>query len=293
MLFNSKGEKIYYSNAIFNNKILSISMIGETVKTSSFTALHKISGNKEIDKYTFEYVYGGKGYIETKKKVYTVKKGNVFILNNNTNHYYYSDKESPIEKYFIVCSGKLVDSLISVYGIKDGTVIKEENFGTDFKNLINATTSAPETVNDIAAALILKILQHVSEINQGSEAATSSNTPIHRLIYGYIYENTNLPLTVDDLCACFNLSTSTLIRLIKKHFGTTPKQLILSAKIHEAKSLLTTTNLSISDISNQLSFSYQNNFSATFSHIVGCSPSEYREANPYKVDTLEKLPEPQ
>ncbi len=280
MFTNTKGEKIYFSNSLSNDKIFNISLIGKTTDIPGFVALHKTSGNRELDKYTFEYVCDGIGYIETQERKYTVRAGDAFILNKTASHYYYSDKEHPLAKLFIVCHGTLVDTLMSVYGIRQGTVIKALNLEPDFQALIDATVRAPESVTEIASGLILKFLQRVSNIKQVQQ---ESDVPLHQLIAQYIHENVSFPLTIDDLCACFDISTSTLFRIFDRHFQATPKQYITNAKLDEAKNLLITTTLSVGDIASRLSFPYPNNFSAIFTRTVGCSPREYRKNNPYIV----------
>ena len=55
------------------------------------------------------------------------------------------------------------------------------------------------------------------------------------------------------------------------------KQYILRAKIEQANFLLTDTNKSISEISRELGFSDNHNFSRTYKRLTGLTPSEYRD----------------
>ncbi len=280
MYTNTKGEKIYFSSALTTNSIFDITMIGETANNPDFAAMHKTTGNLDLDKYTFEYVCEGIGYIETSKKTYTVKAGDIFILNRTTTHYYYSDPDSPIKKRYIVCYGTLIDALMSIYGIQEGTVVKALDMNAEFAHLINTTIQFPNYMFEEASALILKMLQRVSSVKQANK---ETDIPLHLLITKYIHENINYSLTADDICDCFDVSMSTLFRIFSKHFKVTPHQFIINAKMEEAKRLLSSTTLPVGDIAARLSYSYQNNFSAIFTKNVGMSPREYRKQNPLVV----------
>lgn len=59
-------------------------------------------------------------------------------------------------------------------------------------------------------------------------------------------------------------------------FGTTPYQFVLDRRIHRAKKLLATTEMSITDIGMDVGFSTPSHFATTFKNRVGMSPSAYR-----------------
>lgn len=61
--------------------------------------------------------------------------------------------------------------------------------------------------------------------------------------------------------------------------GRSPKHIIDSYLIEEAKAMLSSTNLTIQEISNQLGFSSQSVFSRFFSSYTSQSPASYRNAN--------------
>lgn len=70
-------------------------------------------------------------------------------------------------------------------------------------------------------------------------------------------------------------SASTVRRLVHKHKGCGPIAYFRELKIREAKRLLETTQLSVTQISEQLGFSTIHYFSRTFKNYTGMSLTEY------------------
>lgn len=72
------------------------------------------------------------------------------------------------------------------------------------------------------------------------------------------------------------LSERQIQRIFSKYFKCTFKEYILELKIKQSKTLLLSTNLSISDISSTLGFAIQSYFTKRFQLLTGQTPSDYR-----------------
>lgn len=92
----------------------------------------------------------------------------------------------------------------------------------------------------------------------------------------YITQRPNLPLQVDDVAAYIGKSRSCITRQFKKELGFNISSFIMSCKLEEAKSLLTYTNKSLSEISSYLCFSSQAYFQNVFKKKYGITPLQYR-----------------
>lgn len=73
-----------------------------------------------------------------------------------------------------------------------------------------------------------------------------------------------------------NVSTQHLIRIVKKSTNKTPHKLISEFIVINAKILLKNPNLTIADISDELSFSDTSSFGKFFKKHTGISPNSYR-----------------
>ncbi len=96
----------------------------------------------------------------------------------------------------------------------------------------------------------------------------------------YINRNIGRKLMLGDICAAFNCSKSTLMKLFKKECGVTVNEYIVSRRIAIAKELLQYTELSVGTVAEKCGFSDSLYFSKCFASRVGISPTEFRK-NPF------------
>ena len=73
-----------------------------------------------------------------------------------------------------------------------------------------------------------------------------------------------------------NLSPSRLRHLFKKETGKTPAQFLKSLRLKQAALLLSTTFLSVKEISNQVGISNTSHFVREFKKVYGMAPTTYR-----------------
>lgn len=108
----------------------------------------------------------------------------------------------------------------------------------------------------------------------------TERTDICNLIERYIQWNKNDNITLSDLANYCNLSKRQIQRIFAKYFHWSFTDYILISKIEKAKTLLYSTNLSISDISISLGFVSQSYFTKRFKDVIGQTPSEFRSSKP-------------
>lgn len=92
----------------------------------------------------------------------------------------------------------------------------------------------------------------------------------------YIKEHVNEPLQADIIASYVNLSTSHFLKRFKSETGMGLSTYIMQTKIHEACTLLSYTDKSLTEISNYLYFSSQSYFQNVFKKITGMTPRHYR-----------------
>ena len=83
-------------------------------------------------------------------------------------------------------------------------------------------------------------------------------------------------ISIVDLAKEVDLSPSHFFRCFKVSFGLSPYAYILARRIEEAKKMLKTSSLSISDIALSIGFSSHTHFAQTFLKYVGMTPSRWR-----------------
>ena len=95
----------------------------------------------------------------------------------------------------------------------------------------------------------------------------------------FIEQNYTLPITVEDMANRCNLDRSYFGKVFKDMIGQSPQDFLIRYRMSKATSLLTSTSLSIGDISVQVGYPNQLHFSRAFRNIYGMSPRQYRQQN--------------
>jgi two-component system response regulator YesN len=94
----------------------------------------------------------------------------------------------------------------------------------------------------------------------------------------YILENYLQNITLAEIATKFNFSQAYLTKIFIKFTGVTPLKYKTSLRINAAKDYLAKTNMSVSDIAEQIGYSDQFAFSKAFKNSENMSPLQYRKS---------------
>jgi AraC-like DNA-binding protein len=95
-------------------------------------------------------------------------------------------------------------------------------------------------------------------------------------VWRLVREDAGRPWSMPDLAAEANVSAATLQRLTKKHFNTTPWQMVMGLRMERARTMLAHTAYPLKVIADTLGYASPFVFSTAFKHVCGQSPREYR-----------------
>jgi two-component system response regulator YesN len=102
-------------------------------------------------------------------------------------------------------------------------------------------------------------------------------SPLIRRARLYIIENYMVRgLTLELVSVSLNANPIHLSRTLKNELGVTFSQLLTDIRMKKAVELLSSTDMSILDISEQLGYDTQHYFSTVFKKAIGVSPNQYR-----------------
>lgn len=93
----------------------------------------------------------------------------------------------------------------------------------------------------------------------------------------YLRDSLDSAISLHALAQLVNMPVNRFIAAFNDAFHTTPHQYVITQRISRAKKLLTTTPLTITEISAAVGFSTPSHFATTFKYRVGITPSQYRE----------------
>lgn len=125
--------------------------------------------------------------------------------------------------------------------------------------------------------LFLAFIRHASSSRRLDPLQlTSHNDELLRSFCNLIEDNFQSSWPVSKYAEELNISSVSLTRKCRAIIGTSPQKLLIKRRILEAKRMLQFTQLSISDISEQLGVVDTSYFCRLFKRETGCTPAAYR-----------------
>ena len=119
--------------------------------------------------------------------------------------------------------------------------------------------------------------QH-EKINENSEYLENQVETIKK-VHDYLTENLSKRIKIEELSKVFAMNSTTLKTVFKDVYGTSLAAHIKEHRMEKAAELLTQTDLSIKEISEQVGYETQSKFSAVFKEFFALSPIEYKRAH--------------
>ena len=133
----------------------------------------------------------------------------------------------------------------------------------------NAPDQVPRQIEYALKVLLMEVLH---EAYQGDENPDRANA-----VVPYIQEHFTEKITLEELARLENISVSYLTRRFKETTGVTIISYINSLRVERAKELLLMTDLTITEIADQVGFESSKYFHRVFKKETGESPSSFRK----------------
>ena len=131
-----------------------------------------------------------------------------------------------------------------------------------------------DSVEDVRELIKAVYTTYVKTVQKFKKSNTYSK-PIMRCL-NYIASHFNETITLEALAAEVGLHPNYLSVLFKKELGETLRDYLLRNRIQVAKSLLSHTEYTYTQISNSLAFCSQSHFTQVFKAQTGYTPKQYR-----------------
>lgn len=234
-------------------------MIGEFISTDNW--IHPV---RSINSYEIIFVLAGTVYLYENDEKYELNENDCIILEPEKVHGGY----------------KMSSGLTSFYWFHFKTdfdmpfkILRGSDF-YDIKYLLKKLLHMAKTPSYDLCALDAASLLLFKELTHAPLAETKNSLAFKAA--EYIRINIKNNVTVTSAAAHFGYNSDYISKLFKKTFGVNAKQYIVSEKIKFAKDMLLTTNLSVKEISSQMSFSEENDFIKFFKYHEKISPARFR-----------------
>ena len=146
---------------------------------------------------------------------------------------------------------------------------------------LTSEASAPDNLFDLLAeSWLVQALAYLTRMTKTSQPARKLtgglNTRDCRRVEDYVHAHLADSIKVSDLARHVDLGERHFTRVFSRMFNETPVSYVTRLRIEKAKSLLSSTKLSVTNIALECGFSHAQHFSSKFHEVVGTSPSQYR-----------------
>lgn len=233
--------------------------------------------------YIFEYIIKGRCAVQVNDNIFTAEADDVIIFPPSTFQHFYSDKNAPIQKIWIIydCDLFFINSLIKSYKLENTLLVKNVK-NTIIPHLFDDIVQMVKTKpSDFARNLEIETLRLIGAISDNVTFTDKANS-IAELGKMHIDRMLNAHFTIDYICKIIGTSRSLFFKNFKKEYGVSPAVYIINKKIELSKKILEDDTTSITDIAASFDFSSTAHFSSTFKKIVGVTPLEYRKKHQNK-----------
>lgn len=244
------------------------------------------------------YVLKGSLHIKIDTDSFTLKEREVEIINSDESHEIQGIDDNKvlifnIDPFFFEKYYKDINNIFFYTNSNDD----EDQNGPEYEELktilsqmlceyVQKLEDYDEEIEELLITLLYHLVNNFHYLTHEKEELKEKTDQLARYhrISKYIYNNYNNNITLQEIAKKEFLSPHYLSHEIKYATGYSFTDLINLTRIEESIKLLLDSDMSISEISDEIGFSHVRYFNKNFKYYYGCTPLQYRK----KYATTEK-----
>ena len=231
------------------------------------------------DYFILIHVLSGRGVYICGQRRYELKSGDTFLVMPGIKIHYFADERDPWECTWVGFDGLEAGELIrrTTFSALDPVLYRREE-SEELGSLIQRIHDSSGTALEdrlVMTAHLYQLAAFLVRSLKVTVADTQDDRDCAQMAAEYIVAHYEEPITVEGLATYTAVSHSSLYRRFMKRFQMSPKRFLLEYRMDRACQLLTSTDLSVQDISVSVGFEDPFYFSRAFKEITGLSPRQY------------------
>lgn len=226
------------------------------------------------------FTRSGSGVLRVDGRDFIQAPGSIFFLASGVPHEYFPAADR-WETAWVVFRGNQIKELMTEMGFGEWhEKSSAELSGCEriFSRMMSAAAD-PIHGGERCSRLVYEYILEVRSLffSGGSQGGTPRLTdPAVK----FMDENFSRDITLEELAALCGVSLQHFCRVFRQQCGMRPMEYLALRRVAEAKRLLSTTELSVSEISAMTGYSTPTYFGTVFRRCEGLSPSEWRRISP-------------
>lgn len=249
----------------------------------------KANQGRILNEYQLVYIVEGRGVFKSAScDSSQINAGTMFLLFPGEWHSYFPDPKIGWKSYWIGFKGSIIDKRIGAeyfskkecicnVGINE-TIIKlyKEVLFVAAEDKVGSQHLISSIAFHILGFFYYKNLNHIENINTRIIDMLNKARTI-------MQENLANKILFEELAKELGIGYSWFRRMFKKYEGISPAQYLIQLRIIKIKELLTSSDLSISEIAYHIGLESKSQLSTLFKKYEGISPSEFRKMNQIRI----------
>lgn len=242
----------------------------------------------------FTYILSGTITYKVGNDILNLKEGDLLCFNPGVYHEEHLQKGQDVHELYIGFRNiKIKDKPIDFIPHNcDNSFIELKHFGEDFHktclDICKEQNNCEIGHELVLKSLVMKLIAIVlKEINYVKSKTTYSQytgpfydkSQMVNFIIEYIDKNYMNNISLDNIAKNTYLSPVYISKIFKEETGQSPINHLINLRLRKAKDLLTTTDMSIKSISQQVGYSDAYYFSKLFKKYFGYSPNKFKQKN--------------
>lgn len=228
----------------------------------------------------FEFVAGGAGNLRLAGRDVLLRPGVGFLYGPDTPHRIVADADHPLRKYFVVFRSEALAAELAELGLVSGMVMEStriEAMTRAFDEMIARGERRTKWSQRLCGLMLRQVLTMAKEDALDPDLADTRAFRTFRRVQDFI-ERHYLELgTLDEIARRCDLDAAYLCRLFSRFQEETPYQCLTRLRMEHAARRLLETELSVKQVSEELSFSDPFHFSRVFKSVHRVPPSRFRK----------------
>ncbi len=230
------------------------------------------------DNDVFFWVLEGECYIRVDSEYSVIKAGQLAFLPKGKMRAYTQVSET-FALYEISFSATVGgENLMKLFGLTDGDYVVNIDDKKEMSALFEKSYRAEFNKNPLYdISFCGNILNIINIYCKKRQEHSAGGRAFFRDVVKYMEEHLSEQVRVEDLSAIVYMEPTYFIRKFKKEFGLPPLTYFIGMKMNKAMQYLSSTDLSVEEISRLIGINDVAYFSRLFKKSCNISPSEYRK----------------
>ncbi|CAG7598583.1 HTH-type transcriptional activator RhaR [Paenibacillus solanacearum] len=244
--------------------------------------------------YQLSLVLSGAGRLEANSRTWPLQPGQFIYLDLHKGYKICTSPNQGLELLWIHFDGVPASHYFELVEAGDMAVFEVSadrlhKIRQSLMELVSLLNYRPPSMEVRSSLIMTQVLSEIvlDKMEGAGPWGTERSVSVCAEIFAslrYIEERYNEPLRLDEVAEIAGMSTYHFARLFKKSTGFTVMEYVMKFRLTQAKKLLSTTRLPISDVAESTGFQDQSYFTKLFKRYEKITPRRYRDAHADQTD---------